>query len=94
MDVLPIQPSPVASEVRSLPFPGGHVATMVRRAWKLGDTFVCRLCEQCTANHDRGTCSVLVDRDVAQGSAATFSTRGLSAFGLAADHRDARADRA
>jgi hypothetical protein len=94
MDVLPIQPSPVASEVRSLPFQNGQVATMVRRTWRHGDTLSCRLCEACTANHDRATCSILIDQAVDPSSAALFSTRLLTPFGRVEAHGHARADRA
>lgn len=87
---LPLQPKPLDSKVRALAYPGnpgcpGHIATMVVRTWAIGDTLRCNLCAVCTANHERGTCSVLVDQAVSRSSAPLFSTRELSRFSVIVD---------
>lgn len=73
------QPSPLSYALTYLEFPG-HVGSGLLRVWTIGDTRRCRLCDVCTAVHDRGVCVVHVDHMIPDDprSALLFSTRGLA----------------
>lgn len=70
-----LQPEPLQALVGHMPTGDGTV-TAVTRVWRSGDTRRCRLCDHCTADHERDVCQVLVDSFVSTESGAALSTRG------------------
>lgn len=79
-DVIPFRPQPLPVQyfVATMPFPFGMACTAITRVWAPGDTYQCKLCAECSADHDRGVCQVVVSRAVAHDDAMLFSTRGMT----------------
>lgn len=73
--LLPLQPHPVRWAHSYMPGPWGGV-TAVERDWEPGDTRLCRLCPECTADHDAASCLVQVRGAVPAESVPLVSLHG------------------
>lgn len=74
-DILPIQPSPLRTQIAYLPV-GDSIVTAIARAWGPGDSRRCRLCPECGADHRLGMCLVMIGEPVPRDSAPLFDLRG------------------
>jgi hypothetical protein len=71
--VLPLQPSPLTTQVLHLP-PGRPTSTAIMRTWQPGDVERCRLCDgRCAATNN--ACLVAVSGIVATSDARMLSDR-------------------
>lgn len=79
-DVIPFRPQPLPVQyfVGTMYFPIGAACTAITRVWTIGETYHCRLCEMCSADHRRGVCQIMVSGAIDGSSVPLFSTVGLS----------------
>lgn len=66
----PSQPRPLSATVEEITTPEG-TTKVIHRTWNPGDSWNCSLCDECTADHDAGTCVVTIAPPIRLASTAS-----------------------